>query len=355
MTSINILGASFLVTLTAFVMSLDGGKTYAQEVAEEGKKTFNNIFSYTGGDCVNLHHGDGALPPHPVCVSNVGDNVHLVRPKSDGQITAEHIQKALDEHPETRAIFLINPNNPTGQYFTKDELEKIGRLAVERQLIVIVDEIMYRLILDHNSTFVSMASIDIDGTSMIDRTITFRGLSKDHGLASLRSGYAIGTKELIEKLNFTSFLFLTTCNVDILAQHVTIAALSRTPDEYYQAQRDLLRRHIDIVTTSVDDINRRAGHEALKTERPPAGMFQIIDAISLRGQFYNGKILDNDATLCKLLLEEEMGGVSFLPASIGGYDAKDMKFRLTLSSIENDIILGMKRLDDFIQKVSHAH
>ncbi|CAF1341036.1 unnamed protein product [Rotaria sordida] len=281
----------------------------------------------------------------------IGCNIHLVRPTCDGQVTPEQIEKAVIEHPEAKAVFLINPNNPTGQCFTKKELEKIARLAIEHNLIVISDEIVHKLVFDLKEAFISIASIHIDGKSMFERTITLRSVSKDHGLAAVRSGYAIGPTDLMNTLAIDSFTFATTFNVDDLAQHVTIAALSHTTDEYYKAQRDLLRHHRDLVIRFVEDINRQVGYEAIKAERPPAGLFQIINASGLRGKVYDEKILKSDLILYELLLQDGKEGVALSPASCGGYDPEDMNLRLTLSSPEKDIILGMKRLGKFINKV----
>jgi aspartate aminotransferase len=427
-------------------------QSFAQEVAERGAGVYHMLHLYDGSDCVNLYHGDGALPPHVVVrnalknmadnievwgetnknntivelrryrvpnlmtmpalhdailndfaksmpsdfdranvivhtaggvthlaaailshfrktnasvmmfaptytsflysASTVGCNVHLVKPMNDGMITPEHIERSLDEHPEIKNIFLLNPNNPTGQYYTKHELEKITRLAFTRNLVVISDEIFHKLVFDVKNPFISMASIKVDGKSMLERTITLRSVSKDHGLAAVRSGYAIGPKELMDKLSINWFTFGTTFNVDDLAQHVTAVALSSTPDEYYRAQQDLLLHHRDLVIVLLEEINRTVGYEALTATRPSAGIFQIIDSSGLRGQQYRGKMLESDTSVYQLLLQEEDGGVALFPASCGGYDAGDMKLRLTLSSSEKDIKLGMKRLSDFVLKLS---
>jgi aspartate aminotransferase len=426
-------------------------QNYVKEVSERGIKASRMLRAYDGMDCINLHHGDCALPPHPavrnalreiadrmevwketisgesnvelkryriaslmtihelreviiddfvkfmpsdfdrssvvvhtgggttqlaaalynyfrqinstvlmfaptyttflMSAVTVGCTVHLVRPTCDGQVTPEQIEKAVVEHPEAKGIFLINPNNPTGQCFTQEELEKIARLAIKHDLIVISDEIVYKLVFDLNGPFISIASIEVDGKSMFERTVTLRSVSKDHGLAAVRLGYAIGPTDLMTRLGINWFTFATTFNVDDLAQHVAIAALTHTTDEYYQVQKDLLKRHRDLVITSVEDINRQVGYEALKAERPPAGIFQVIDASGVRGQIYDGKILENDLILAELLLQGGKEGVALFPASCGGYDGEDMKLRLTLSSPETDIILGMKRLAKFINNV----
>jgi aspartate/methionine/tyrosine aminotransferase len=432
-------------------MADHGNQSFAQEVAERGTQVYRMLHLYDDSDCVNLYHGDGALPPHPVVrnalrsvadnleiwdetnesstsielrryrvpnlmtipalheailndfakfmpsdfdrttvtvhtacgvthlaaallnhcrktnatvlmfaptytsflfsASTVGCNIHLVEPMTDGMVTPEHIERSLDEHPQIKTVFLINPNNPTGQYYTKHELEKIARLAFTRNLVVICDEIFHKLVYDEKNPFISLASITVDVKPMLERTVTLRSVSKDHGLAAVRSGYAIGPKELMDKLSINWFTFGTTFNVDDIAQYVTVTALCYTPDEYYRAQQDLLRHHRDLVIALIEDINRTAGYEVLRAARPSAGIFQIIDGSGLRNYKYRGKVLNSDIILYELLLQEEDGRVAFFPASCGGYNASDMKLRLTLSSPERDIKLGMKRLNDFVQKL----
>ena len=288
------------------------------------------------------------------CASSVSCNVRLVKPRTDGMITPEHIESSVVKNPDVRYILLPNPNNPTGQYYTKDELDKIARLAFTRDLFIISDEVFHKLVYDRHNPFISIASIEVDGKLMLERTVVLRSVSKDHGLAALRSGYAIGPKELMESLGINQFTFGTIFNVDDLAQLVTIAALSHTSEDYYQEQRDLLRRHRDLVITLVDEINQTVEYDALTTTRPPAGMFLLIDASGLRNRVRHEKVLDNDITLYELLLQEEKA-VAFLPASCGGYDSTDMKLRLTLSSSEAEIRSGLKRLSDFVQKLSHHH
>jgi aspartate aminotransferase len=373
-------------------------ESYAEDVAQRGVRVYEMLHMYDGADCVNLYHGDGALPPHPVVrnalrevadtmevwgeteekrggrgvelkryrvptlmtvprlrnailddfikymppsfnrdnaivhtaggvthlaaalfnyfrktnatvmmfaptytsflfsASTVNCHVHLVQPINDGLITLELIEKSINEYPNIKYIFFPNPNNPTGQYFTKDELDKIARLAIKHDLIIISDEIFRKLVYDHENPFISIASVEIDGKLMFERTITLRSVSKDHGLAAVRSGYAIGHKQLMDKLVINWFTFGTTFNVDDLAQHVTIAALTLTPDKYYIDQQNLLRHHRDIVIDFTELINQTVGYKALKSHRPSAGIFQIIDASGLRGQLYRGKILDSDIT-----------------------------------------------------------
>jgi alanine-synthesizing transaminase len=85
--------------------------------------------------------------------------------------------------PRTRAIVVINPNNPTGAVYPRETLEAIARLAAERHLVVFADEIYDEMLYD-GSEYVPMASIAKDTLCA-----TFSGLSKIYRACGLRVGW----------------------------------------------------------------------------------------------------------------------------------------------------------------------
>jgi len=91
---------------------------------------------------------------------------------------------------KTRAIVIINPNNPTGAVYSKELLEQIVELARARNLIIFADEIYSKILYD-DTEFVPMGSIATDVLC-----ISFNGLSKSYRLAGFRSGWMVisGTK-----------------------------------------------------------------------------------------------------------------------------------------------------------------
>jgi len=116
--------------------------------------------------------------------------------------------------PETRLLFVSNPNNPTGSYIAKPELERLLRLLPKRVLAV-VDE-----------AYVEYADAEdfAPATELRDtreRLAILRTFSKAYGLAALRVGYALGTAELVFDLNRLRAPF----NVGTLGQLAAKAAL----------------------------------------------------------------------------------------------------------------------------------
>ena len=110
--------------------------------------------------------------------------------------------KKINDH--TKAIVIINPNNPTGALYPKEVLEQIVQVAREHQLIIFSDEIYDRLVMD-GEKHISIASLAPDLFC-----VTFSGLSKSHMIAGFRVGWMILSgnkamaKDYIEGLNMLS-------------------------------------------------------------------------------------------------------------------------------------------------------
>ena len=90
--------------------------------------------------------------------------------------------------PRTRAIVVINPNNPTGAVYTRKKLEAIAELARRHNLVILADEIYDKLILDDDCKHISLATLAPDLP-----VITFSGLSKPYLAPGWRVGWGIAT------------------------------------------------------------------------------------------------------------------------------------------------------------------
>lgn len=131
----------------------------------------------------------------------------------------------------TKAIVIINPNNPTGALYPKEVLEQIVQIARENQLIIFSDEIYDRLVMDEEK-HISIASLAPDLFC-----VTFSGLSKSHMIAGFRIGWMIlsgkkeGVKDYIEGINMLSNMRL--CS-NVPAQSIVQTALGgyQSVEEY---------------------------------------------------------------------------------------------------------------------------
>ena len=107
----------------------------------------------------------------------------------------DHIKSLVTKN--TKAILLINPNNPTGVLYSEETLKEIAEIARQNNLIIISDEIYDRLVFD-GKEHVPMAKIAPDVL-----VITANGLSKSHCLCGFRCGWLVisGPEDVREKIN----------------------------------------------------------------------------------------------------------------------------------------------------------
>lgn len=138
--------------------------------------------------------GDGVLMSTPIyfpflmAVNETGRRVvanPLGSPETGSKVDVEHMRRVCDER--TRVILVCNPHNPSGRVLTLDELIAIGELAVERDMLIISDEVHADLIYDGNR-HVPIASID---PRFAARTVTVTSATKAFNIAGLRLGLAI--------------------------------------------------------------------------------------------------------------------------------------------------------------------
>ena len=175
-----------------------------------------------------LNDGDEVLVPSPdyplwtACVTLAGGKaVHYIcDEQSEWYPDIEDIKSKVNAN--TKAIVIINPNNPTGALYPKEILEQIVEVARQNQLIIFSDEIYDRLVMD-DEEHISIASLAPDVFC-----VTFSGLSKSHMIAGYRIGWMVLSgnkriaKDYIEGLNMLSNMRL--CS-NVPAQSIVQTAL----------------------------------------------------------------------------------------------------------------------------------
>ncbi|MEM2987848.1 MAG: pyridoxal phosphate-dependent aminotransferase [Candidatus Bathyarchaeia archaeon] len=124
---------------------------------------------------------------------------------------------------KSRVMILNYPNNPTGAILSYDELKAIAKIAVERDLVVISDEVYEKIIYDGESHSCLAALPE-----MRERTLIVNSFSKTYAMTGLRIGYVYGPKELIAPL-WLCHQYLVAC-VDTIAQYAALAALKGPQD-----------------------------------------------------------------------------------------------------------------------------
>lgn len=176
-----------------------------------------------------LDEGDEVLIPAPdyplwTAMTSLGGGnpVHYLSDEQNGwQPDLEDIRSKVT--PRTKAIVVINPNNPTGAVYSREVLEGIAEIAREHSLLVLADEIYDRILFD-DAVHIPMASVAPDLL-----VLTFNGLSKTYRVAGYRSGWLVITGPKAHAAGFLEGITLlasTRLCPNVPAQHAVQAALS---------------------------------------------------------------------------------------------------------------------------------
>ncbi len=161
--------------------------------------------------------------------------------------------------PNTRAVLVNSPHNPTGHVFDMNECLLIGRLAAEHDAIVITDEVYERMV--YEGSMVRIATLP----DMWDRTLTLSSIGKSFSLTGWKTGWAIGPPALTAGVRAAhQFLTFTTPN----PMQAGAAVALRAPDSYYQDLQASYRAKRDLLVSGLREI----GFDV----RPPAGAYYAL-------------------------------------------------------------------------------
>jgi N-succinyldiaminopimelate aminotransferase len=170
--------------------------------------------------------------------------------------------------PRTRLLLLNSPHNPTGMVLTRDELAAIAELAVERDLLVVTDEVYEHLLYD-DAEHIPLASFP----GMRDRTVTISSGGKTFAFTGWKVGWVVASAHLVAAVR-TAKQFLT--YVSSGPFQYAIAEALRLPDSFYTGLRDDLQRKREILCAGLTE----AGFEVFR----PAGTYFITTDITPLGE-----------------------------------------------------------------------
>jgi aspartate aminotransferase len=236
------------------------------------------------------------------------------------KITPEQLRKAIT--PKTKLFILNSPSNPTGMVYSPDEMKAIAEILVEKDILVVSDEI-YEKILYDGTKHVSIGSL---GEEIFRRTIISNGFAKGYSMTGWRIGYLAGPLELIKAT--ITIQSHSTSNVCTFAQYGAVEALSGSQDCVEEMRQAFAKRR----QVMLNRINGIPGLSCLQ----PDGAFYLFPDITKTGL----KSLDfSDA-----LLESEK--VAVIPGIAFGADDN---IRLSYATDMETIEKGMDRLEKFVK------
>ncbi|SDI98719.1 pyridoxal phosphate-dependent aminotransferase [Salimicrobium halophilum] len=282
---------------------------------------------------VLLNPGDEVVIPAPYWVS-YPEQVKLAGGKpvfvsaeenNDFKLTKDQLKSAIS--PKTKAVIINSPSNPTGMMYSREELEALGEVAKEEDLLVVSDEIYEKLIYTEDP-HVSMAQLSED---LYNRTIIINGVSKSHSMTGWRIGYAVGDKAIIKAM--TSMASHSTSNPTSIAQYGALAAYTNSEEEV-ERMRDAFSERLDAF---YEKLTRLPGVSCVK----PKGAFYLFPNVKEAAVNCGFRDVDD---FVKTLLEEEK--VALVPGS--GFGAEE-NVRLSYATSMDNLDEAAERIKTFIE------
>lgn len=222
---------------------------------------------------------------------------------------------------KTKAIIVVSPNNPTGTVLGKSVLQDIAQLAIERNLLVVSDEIYEYYVFDeHKHT--SMATLP----NMADRTITINSFSKSFGMTGLRLGYIAAPAEIINAMLPFHHAMMVCANS--VTQYGGLAVLSE-PRDWFKDQLAEYDRRRKIWMQTLDEIG-------LPYSKPQGAYYVFID---IRPTGLTSKEFVNRA--------RNEARLVFQPGTIGG-GAGEGFIRGALTKASPEFEEGLDRFKSFV-------
>ena len=250
----------------------------------------------------------------PVIVSTTAAN--------DYKITPDQLRQAIT--PRTKLFVLNSPSNPTGSVYTPDEIRALAEVVVEKDILVVSDEIYERLLYDG----IEHLSIGAVNEETFKRTIISNGFAKSYSMTGWRVGYLAGPLELIKATSIIQGH--STSNVCTFAQYGAIAALESS-QECVEIMLKAFTERRKVIVEGIRAIPKISCSN-------PMGAFYVFVDISQTGMT---SLQFSDAIL-------EQQEVAVIPGiAFGADDCIRLSYATSMETIKK----GLDRLEKFVSSL----
>ncbi|MDP4119635.1 MAG: aminotransferase class I/II-fold pyridoxal phosphate-dependent enzyme [Bacillota bacterium] len=338
----------------AGIESLQKGRTWYSpnrgfnELREEISTYFSNRFGVSydsscevlvtvgGSEAIDLclrclvKNGDEVLIPQPsfVCYEPLtvmaGATPVIIETKSENEfrLTKEEVLSHITD--KTKLLILPYPNNPTGAVMRKSDLEEIAKIAIERNILVLSDEI-YAELTYGDEPHVSISSLK----GMKERTIVVSGFSKAYAMTGWRLGYTLGPKEIVDAM--TKLHQYGIMSAPTTAQYAAIEALKNGYDDIKS-----MRDEYDMRRRLIVGGFRKMDMDCFE----PMGAFYVFPCIKKTGL--------SSEEFCTRLIESKR--VAVVPGTAFG-DCGEGFVRVSYSYSIKHIQDALARIESFLREI----
>lgn len=286
-----------------------------------------------------INDGDEVILPVPYWVSYEemvklsGGNAVFIKTthESDFKITPEQLESAIT--PKTKTILYSSPCNPSGSYYTEEELKALGKVLAKYPHITIISDEIYEYI-NYETKHKSIVEVCPE---LYEQTAIINGMSKGYAMTGWRIGYSAAPKWLAEACD--KIQGQLTSGANTVAQRASITALETNPQEYEYMITEFKKRR-DLVFELMQDI------KGFEVSLPKAAFYFFPDISYYIGKELDGVKINDSDDFALFLLEKAhvacVGGVSFgSPECI----------RFSYAASEKELREAMKRIKDCLDEV----
>ncbi len=276
-----------------------------------------------------INDGDEVIIPQPSYVSYLpcaimaGAKPVIINLKEDNEfrLTAQELLEAITD--KTKVLILPFPNNPTGSIMERKDLEEIAKIVIEKDILVMSDEIYAALTYKEKHTSI----IEIEG--MKERTILINGFSKAYAMTGWRLGYACGPKEIIQQM--TKIHQYAIMCAPTTSQYAAVEALKNGDDDVKEMRQAYNQRR-RFLLNEFKNMNLQCFE--------PFGAFYVFPCIKEFG-------LSSEEFATRFLKEEK---VAIVPGTAFG-DSGEGYVRISYAYSLENLKLAIGRLKNFIEKL----
>ena len=326
-----------------FYTSNSGLKDLKQEICNYIKRSQNVdynadtdvLVTVGGSEAIDIgframiNPGDEVLIPQPSYVSYepcailAGAKPVIIdlKPENEFRLTAEELEISITD--KTKILVLPFPNNPTGSIMEYEDLEKIAKVIIEKDIFVMSDEIYSEL--TYKDKHVSIVSIP----GMKERTLLINGFSKAYAMTGWRLGYACGPKELIKQM--TKIHQYAIMCAPTTSQYAAIEALKNGDNDVKEMRTAYNQRRRFLINAF-----REMGLECFE----PYGAFYVFPCIKEFG-------MTSEEFATRFLLEEK---VATVPGTAFG-DSGEGFLRISYAYSLETLKIAMERLKNFVTRL----
>jgi aspartate aminotransferase len=285
-----------------------------------------------------IEEGDEVIVPAPFWVS-YPEMIKLAEAKTvhvhgslenDYKITPQQLEATIT--PRTKAFIYSSPCNPTGSYYTYEELKGLVEVFARNPHIYIISDEIYEHI-NYTGKHTSIAQFP----ELKDRVIVVNGVSKAFAMTGWRIGYMAGPEWLAKACDKVQGQF--TSGACTISQRASIAALTgdMTPTN---EMREHFRRRRDLVIEKVKEI------PGIKYNVPQGAFYLFPDVSYYYGKKYEGGVIRDADDLCMYLLDNAY--VSLVPGT--GFGSPEC-IRLSFATSEENISKAMDRVKESLSRL----